>query len=68
MGEEKRRSKRKTIFGEEKYIFVAAKKKREGKGEKIIFFWRRKNDEGKLDDINVVFAQRLQLVMLISMD
>ena len=43
-GEEKRRSKRKTIFGKRKYIFVAAKKNREGKGGK--YFMTSKSQFG----------------------
>ena len=41
-GEEKRKSKRKTIFGEGKYTFVAGKKNREGKGGKFIFLEEKK--------------------------
>ena len=49
-GEEKRRSKRKTIFGEGKYTFVAGKKNREGKGGKFIF-WRRKTEKEKVENV-----------------
>ena len=45
-GEEKRRSKRKTIFGEGKYIFVAAKKTEKKKED--FFLWRRKRGRMKM--------------------
>ena len=46
-GEQKRRSKRRTIFGEGKYIFVVGKKNGEGKAGKFIFLWGRKKWRSK---------------------